>query len=422
VIFGLLLLAPFVDLRRPRRMVHLDLAVLLSFGVSYGLFTNARAEASIWLFYPPLIYLMVRMLLLGFGRGRPTGKAIPRLSTTVLTIGLLLLVAGRVGLNISEEKVIDVGYASVVGADRIAHKQPLYVDNAVHGDTYGPLNYIVYVPFELAFPWKGTWDYLPAAHAASIFFDVMTILGLFLLGRRLRAGPEGRRLGLALAWGWAAFPFTLLNLMQNTNDGLIAMLLVYSLVALSAPAARGAILGAAAAAKFIPGALLPLMAFGVSGRERHRRDVVKTAATCCGIFAFAVLVYLPGGGLREFWDCTLGFQLARQPDFSAWALHDGLGWAQKLLEVGALALALVVGFFPRERSAYQVAALAAAVTIALQLPAGHWFYFYIVWFVPTVLVALLAAHPAPVDEAVERSLEAEPDFPTHRFSSELAGA
>ena len=35
-------------------------------------------------------------------------------------------------------------------------------------------------------------------------------------------------------------------------------------------------------------------------------------------------------------------------------------------------------------------ALAGAITIAVQLPAGHWFYYYIVWFVPFVIVALLA--------------------------------
>ena len=46
------------------------------------------------------------------------------------------------------------------------------------------------------------------------------------------------------------------------------------------------------------------------------------------------------------------------------------------------------------RSTAQVSALAAALVIAVQLPAVHWFYLYIVWFVPLVLVAVLAAEPA----------------------------
>ena len=39
-----------------------------------------------------------------------------------------------------------------------------------------------------------------------------------------------------------------------------------------------------------------------------------------------------------------------------------------------------------------MAALGAAVLIALQLTATHWFYLYIVWFLPFVLVACLGAY------------------------------
>ena len=47
----------------------------------------------------------------------------------------------------------------------------------------------------------------------------------------------------------------------------------------------------------------------------------------------------------------------------------------------------------RPADAAQVAALGAAVTIAVQLPALHWFYMYIVWFLPLVLIGVLAAGP-----------------------------
>jgi hypothetical protein len=40
------------------------------------------------------------------------------------------------------------------------------------------------------------------------------------------------------------------------------------------------------------------------------------------------------------------------------------------------------------------------VTIAVQLPALHWFYLYIVWFLPLVLVAVLADDVPPGGEAV----------------------
>ncbi len=50
-----------------------------------------------------------------------------------------------------------------------------------------------------------------------------------------------------------------------------------------------------------------------------------------------------------------------------------------------------MAFRPRgRRSPAQVAGLAAAVIVAVQLPAMHWFYMYIVWFLPLVLISVLA--------------------------------
>ena len=50
--------------------------------------------------------------------------------------------------------MIDVGYAGVIGADRIADGDGLYGDgfsqDVPTGDTYGPVNYLLYVPFEQA--------------------------------------------------------------------------------------------------------------------------------------------------------------------------------------------------------------------------------------------------------------------------------
>jgi hypothetical protein len=318
----------------------------------------------------------------------------PYATTRLLIVGLVLLVGARVALDITSGQVIDVGYASVVGADRVAHGEQLYVANDVHGDTYGPLNYVAYMPFEAVFPWKGVWDDVPAARAAALTFDLLTLLGLYLLGVRWRAGPAGRRLGLALAWAWAAFPFTLFGLMQNTNDGLIAMLLVYSLLLLGTPAARGALTGIAAAAKFFPLALVPLFMRGAG--KVDRRAAAAVAVPAVAIFALAFVPFIPPGGVREIWDCTLGYQLGRPPDLSLWGIHNGLDWSQKVLEAGAVALVPGLAAYPRgDRSPAQVAALAAAVMIAIQIPAGHWFYLYIVWFAPAVLVSLFVGYEGP---------------------------
>ena len=72
------------------------------------------------------------------------------------------------------------------------------------GDTYGPVSYLAYVPAVAIFDWSGKWDSLPAAHATSIAFDLSAVLALLLIGVRF-AGP---RLGVLLAFGWVAYPFT----------------------------------------------------------------------------------------------------------------------------------------------------------------------------------------------------------------------
>jgi hypothetical protein len=388
--FSVLFAAPFVDPRRPFRLLHLDLLVLLSFSVSYLFLIHGGVKESILLFYPPLIYLFGRMLWAGLRPRRPRGRLVPYAPARLLVVGLVLLAGARIALNVTTPRTFDISYSSVVGADRVWHKEQLYVDDKGHLDTYGPLMYIAYVPCEVVLPWHGNWDGLPAAHAAAIVFDVLTLIGLVLLGRRLRAGPEGRRLGLALAWAWAAFPFTLFGLMESTNDGFVAMLLVYMLVVFFSPAGRGAVLGAAAAAKFFPGALITVVAAGAGKLDRRRLAI--SAAACAGIFGFAIWAYLPDGGLREVWNCTLGYQLSRDPDFSLWAVYTGIGWTKTVAEVLGVGLALLLAVYPRRRSLVQASALAATVTIAFQLPTGHWWFFYIVWFLPLVLVALFASY------------------------------
>src|SRR5207244_12639332 len=138
----------------------------------------------------------------------------------------------RVGLTVANSNVIDVGYSGVIGADKLVHGKQLYGgwphDNA-RGDTYGPVNYYAYVPFRAIFGWSGTWDDLPAAHAAAIAFDLLALSLLFLLGRRVR-GPS---LGIALAYAWASYPFTLFALESNSNDTLVAALVLAALLATS---------------------------------------------------------------------------------------------------------------------------------------------------------------------------------------------
>ena len=63
-------------------------------------------------------------------------------------------------------------------------------------------------------------------------------------------------MGLALAW--AAFPFTAFALETNSNDSLVAAMLIWGLVLARHPIGRGLMLGLALGTKFAPAILLPL--------------------------------------------------------------------------------------------------------------------------------------------------------------------
>jgi hypothetical protein len=387
-----------VDWRRWRRVANLDLVVLLGFGVSHFFYNEGEVGVSVPLQYGPLLYLLGRALWIGF-RGKGEGLR-PVWPALWLLVAALFLMGFRVGLNMADSGAVDVGYAGVVGADRIAHGEPIYgnfPDDISEGDTYGPVNYYAYVPFERIWPWSGTWDDIPAAHGAAVSFDVVTFALLILLGIRIRPGPSGRRLAATLAFGWAAYPYTAFTLESNSNDSLVAMLLVAMLVLLARPLARGATLALATLAKFAPAVLGPMLLT----YETKRRSMALFAAGFALVSAVVMLWPALDPGLKTFYDRTIGFQQGRDSPFSIWGQVDGVEWLRTALIAATAALSLLLAFRPRQKSLVQVAALSAALVIALQLTLQHWFYLYIVWFYPLLLVALAmvrARPPAPEPE------------------------
>lgn len=391
-----LFLLGLVDWRAPWRVANLDLVVLLGFGVSHFFFNRAEIGVSVPLQYPPLVYVGARALWIGF-RGR--GKAVrPVWPAAWLLVGALLLIGFRVGLNVADSGVIDVGYAGVVGADRIAHGEPVFENfpkEISQGDTYGPVNYYAYVPFERIWPWSGAWNDLPAAHAAAVFFDLATFGLLILLGIRIRPGPRGRGLAATLAFGWAAYPYTAFALESNSNDTLVALLLVATLCVLARPAARGATAALATFSKFAPLALVPLLA-------TYRSETgpgVRAAARFT--FAFATVSALVLGwpaidpGLHTFYERTIAYQAGRSSPFSIWGQVPSLEALRVALLVATAGLSLLLAFRPRRKTLVQVAALGAGLLVALQLTMHHWFYLYIVWFYPLLLVAICSARDPP---------------------------
>src|SRR4029079_14303036 len=160
----LLFLAPFFDPRRPFRMLNLDLLVLVGgFGLSHLFFNRGEIGTSVPLVYPVLGYFLVRLLIAGFRPRQTSQPLVPFVPAAVLVGGSVLLGGFRIGLDLTEGTVSDVGYASAIGATRIQDNKPLYVDSGSddqHFDTYGPVNYLAYDPFVRI--WRPTQEQIEA--------------------------------------------------------------------------------------------------------------------------------------------------------------------------------------------------------------------------------------------------------------------
>ena len=432
-----------VDPRRPFTLRNLDLLVLLAFTVSLVFFGRGEIFASVPLVYPVLGYLLMRGLVVGTRRRESALR--PVWPTWAFAAAAVFLLGFRVGLNVEAPRgVIDVGLAGVVGADRILEGEAPYgnmpqrsglepcgpadaegqireriqtngrCEAAIErGDTYGPIAYLAYVPATLVWDWSGKWDSLPGAHATSILFDVLTILALVLVG--LRFG--GLRLAAVLAFAWTAYPFTAYALNANTNDTIMPAILVFGFWLASSAWARGSAVALAGWTKF--GALLvaPLWASypSLSARRVLRFGLAFAAAT---LVSFTVLLLEPSlrGAARDFWERTVAYQSARDSPFSLWGWGQyraegipDLGFAQPLVAGLAVALAVAVAFVPRDKGPVELAALTAAVLVAFQLSLTHWFYLYLPWILPFVLLWLLLPRDHENGTRTDSMADALPD-------------
>lgn len=206
------------------------------------------------------------------------------------------------------------------------------------------------------------------------------------LGRRL----GGRPLAQAFVFAYLLYPFPDLSLMSETNDGLIAALCVWTIVvAAERPVARGLLLAAAALTKFLP-ALLALQFLGV------RRGCWRYAlvASLAAMLAWPLIT----SGPAQFLDSTFGYQLIQRgggTQFSIWTYmpHAAI-LARPILAATLVLLALAPMVRTGVQDAREQAALAAALLIGGQLVLGYWFYSYLTWFYPLLVIAIIRARPA----------------------------
>jgi hypothetical protein len=379
-----------LDWRRPWRVEHLDLLALAGFFPVAMLLSDDISQAGLWLAAVCLGWLFARMLGATFGIWRMP-ELRPSLSSRRLGLAILILLLVRVG-SVAWSNVLDVGQASSLGAWRVLHGLHLYGAVSWHGpgglrifrpDSYGPFAYYAYIPFVAIFPPApaqiGTL--LPA-----VCFDALTLAGLHTLGRRL----GGRSLAHAFVFAYLLYPFTDLSLMAQTNDALIAALCVWTIVAAERPVARGLLIAAAALTKFVP-ALLAVQFLGV--RQGRSRYVLTLIAALTAMLAWPLITSSPA----QFLDSTFGYQLIQRGggvQFSIWTyLPDAAIAARAVLAAALVLLALSPLVRPGVQDARQHAALAAALLIGAQLLLGYWFYSYLTWCYPLVIIAIIQARP-----------------------------
>jgi hypothetical protein len=433
------------NLRRPLSVRNLDLLVLLSFGISLYFFNQGEVFTAMPLVYPPLLYLLGRMAWIGW-KGRGT-RGSPTWPIWLLLAATVFLAGFRFGMNLQASNVIDVGLAGVIGAQRIVEDGEMpygnmpddegeecgeadadgYVRERIQtngrcevangrGDTYGPIGYLAYVPGFVTMGYDYKWDYLPAAHFTSLLWDTLALLGLGALGFRF----GGLRLGVTLAFAWAAYPFTQYVSNSNSNDAIMPALLVWGLVFVTSAPARGLFLGLAAWTKFASLLLLPLWASYPKAWKWPRQQLLFLGGFLAAtLLAFWVLLLEPDPlhAARVFWDRTFGWQLSRESPFSIWDWKEYPGYPdlhvlQTVLKGVLIAAACVLAFVPRTRNVVQLAALTGALLIGFELVLTHWFYLYIPWFFPFVAFAVLVpaairvAEPEPLveDSGDERSV------------------
>jgi len=436
-------LVGLADFRRPLTMRNLDLVVLLSFSVSLWFFNRGDIFTAVPLAYPPMAYLLGRMVWAAWRGGPERGR--PVWPVWLLASAAVFLAGFRIGLNVRGSNVIDVGYSGVVGADRIVHGESPYghmpregslkacgpadaegeIRDRIQtngrcesanerGDTYGPVAYEAYVPGYLVFGWSGRWDKLPAAHATAIAFDLLALIGLALLGRRF----GGTRLAATLPFAWAAYPFTQYTSSSNTNDAIMPVFLIFGFWLVTSAFARGGFLALAGWAKFGALLLAPLWASYGESRRFSGKGLFAAGFALASAAAFSILLLdpNPAHAARVFWDRTFGWQVGRDSPFSIWGWGQyhaagipDLGPFQQVAIVLLVVGAIACYFVPQRKTPFQLAALTAAVLIGFELTLTHWFYLYIPWFFPFVAFVLLAARrrrveTVPAHDDAEREL------------------
>jgi hypothetical protein len=395
VLFSLVF-AGALAVRPLRRMQNLDVAVLgLGFGAALVLYDERLPAAEMYVAAATLGYVAIRCLRIGFGNGHEWQATAPLLADERLVrIAAAAAFVAAVTLTITSTGISDVALAGLAGATQLNHGVLPYghlTTDVVHGDTYPLLSYVLYMPFAALAPVYDSFSNLDGAlYLNAIALVVSTVLTYIVSVRMSGSRATGVRLSLA----WLTFPAVVLAASSGGNDVPAAALVLAALLVAMRPAAAAAALTLAAWVKVVP-----LAAFVAWLPGLRRAGLVRALAPAVGLVVagFLVITAIGGsGGLRSMFH-ALGFQFERGSWFSLWSYAGGKT-AQILFEALVVALAAVVALEVRRvglrpLGVRRLAALAAGLLLLVQLAASYWWFAYLPWVMPFVLIALVTPQP-----------------------------
>ncbi len=415
---------------------NLDVLVFASLTLTIWLINEGLMEASVLVAYALLAYLSVRLLWRGFvGDQRPVGASLfwhltadlrlteRRRILKIVLAGMTVMATGTIAASTG---VNDVAFAALAGATDLMHATVPYghiPDFIVHGDTYPPLTYVIYLPGALLSPVTNLFS---DPEGALIVVAVATMLVAWGLFRALmRAAPEASVLagaeppslaGMRAAIAWLAFPPMLVAASGGTNDVVLAVFIVAALASLAQRRRSVMWLGVGAWVKLTPAVALPIWLARLRGRELGQAIIGLAALS---VLVLGSMVALGGFGSLGTMAHALSFQFGRGSLSSLWT-GWGLGALQPVAQAAVLATVVGAALCVRRDEQLRddlprLAALLAGVLLLTQFAANYWTWAYLPWAIAPALLVLVPVGNAFQGERASSWTQVRVSAP-HHFS------
>ncbi len=258
-------------------------------------------------------------------------------------------------------------------------------------DTYGLTYYVLFIPFTFLFDGEfGTSVYYPGHRVIALMFHLLSVAGMYLVGLRL----GGKRMALGMALFWAATPSSLLPLFWSQLTALLpACLCIFAISRLHRPFQAGVLLAMGATAAYFPAFILPAWL----GHYRGRSRVLFLAGFTLIALTTLIPLLFSESGIGNFFEASVLHQEgatfgARSPTWgrwSPWAHYPIMRPLKRVFLLLFILIALVSFRLGRGTDVRRLCALSGAVIVASQLWKSHAPGFFVLWFLPFLMVGLL---------------------------------